>query len=125
MLLFDDFNSDPLAGPPSPLPTVNAIPGQHVLSLPLSPATRGVLLRLRGNQQTCQMILRTRSMGVRQGYRAQVTVAPDWRTLNLLLTDFQPFGGVLRRFPRPEAVYGYGIVATGPEQPQIDRVSFY
>lgn len=125
MMLFDDFSADPQPLAPRPVPYAPAIPGQHVLRLPLAATTRGVLLRLRGNGQACQMILRTRPMAPHQGYQTEFPAPTEWRTLNLLLSDFQPIGGVLRRAARPEALYGYSIQSGSPEAPEITRVSFY
>lgn len=68
------------------------------------------------------MILTTRVMGPHQGYEHGFTAPPDWITLNLFLSDFRAFGGVLRRTPRPEALHGYAIEPAGI---QIGRVSFY
>lgn len=119
MMLFDDFSSDPDM-PIAPARPVR--PGLHVLQVPLSSEARGVLLRLRGEGQSCRMILTTRAMGPHQGYEHWFIAPRDWTTLNLFLSDFRPFGGVLRRTPRPEALHGYAIE---PAALQIGRVSFY
>lgn len=125
MMLFDDFHADPLtplAADSHPQPVLN---GVHVLRRPLSAGTRGILIRLRGVGQVCSMVLRTSTMGPDQGYQTLFNAPPDWRTLNLLLTDFHPVGGVLRRFPRPEALQSYAIRPDDTPDLTISRVSFY
>ncbi len=100
-------------------------PGLHILLLPLSAAARGVLLTTRGCGQACRVILRTRSMQREQGYIARFSAPLDWQTLNLSFADFHPRGGVLRRHPRPEALYGYAVQSDTSADFSVARVSFY
>ncbi|THD72805.1 hypothetical protein E7681_12815 [Thalassobius vesicularis] len=118
MMIFDDFTEDRPVMPERP---AAAPPGFHVLRLPLLPTTRGVLISLRGADTHCRMILRTQAMRPEQGYAAQFVAPHDWQTLNLQLAQFQPFGGVLRRLPRPEALNAYAILG----DVTLGRVSFY
>lgn len=121
MMLFDDFTPEAQA---EPGPLGSAIPGAHVLTVPLSARTRGVLLSLPGDACPCRMILRTRVMGAHQGYVRAFTSPDRPGTVNLLLSEFQPVGGVLRRLPRPEAIHSYALHS--PEGALIcTRVSFY
>ena len=123
MMLFDDFPPEPIPEVPAPARTV--IPGAHVLRLPLSARTRGVLLSVPAAAQPCRMILRTRAMGAHQGYVRDFSGLETAGTINLLLTEFQPVGGVLRRLPRPEAIHSYAL--HGPQGAALacTRVCFY
>jgi hypothetical protein len=131
MLLFDDFALEPepiFAASPAP-PPEPALPPRAAGELirivrPLAAETRGVLITLGGQAGRCSMILRTATMRPRQGYRADLTVTPHWQTVNLLLSDFTPIGGVLRRLPRPEMLHSYAIL---PESGRVNltRVRFY
>lgn len=132
MLLFDDFAPDPTpvrVGPkPSPDPACAKLPlaGGELIGIvtPLSAKTRGVLVTLKGDAGDCTMILRTSAMRPGQGYQARLMANPDWRTVNLLLSDFRPVGGVLRRMPRPEALCSYAILPTAGDI-FFARVRFY
>ncbi|WP_420569564.1 hypothetical protein [Thalassovita sp.] len=131
MLLFDDFALEPApvcagtpALPPEPAEPPRAAGGLVRIVRPLATNTRGVLVALSGEAEACAMILRTASMRPGQGYRAELPVTRDWQTVNLLLSDFTPIGGVLRRSPRPETLHSYAIL---PEDGPVNltRVRFY
>lgn len=132
MLLFDDFASDPapvLLGPKTPPVSVRPAPsfaGGDLIRIvtPLPVKTRGVLVTLQGDAGDYAMILRTAAMRPGQGYQAQLMASQDWSTVNLLLSDFRPIGGVLRRLPRPEALCSYAILPAAGDV-RIARVRFY
>jgi hypothetical protein len=132
MLLFDDFALEPepvfapVAALPDPDPAELPRPAGEVIRIvrPLPAKTRGVLITLRGNATSAAMILRTGTMRPGQGYRAVLNVTAHWQTVNLLLSDFSPVGGVLRKHPRPSALRSYAVLPQGG-QISLTRVRFY
>ncbi len=132
MLLFDDFALEPeavLAGhvvPPPPEPAMPARLAGEVIRIvrPLPAKTRGVLVSVKGHAEECAMILRTSTMRPGQCYQAKLNVRAEWLTMNLLLSDFSPKGGVLRRQPRPETLHSYAILPSAGAV-SITRVRFY
>jgi len=142
MMLFDDFVPDPEEHRPlrgvkrkdlltpaqsefraDPTPSDG---GLIRIVTPLSPRTRGVLLTLRGETAKAEMILKTDTMREMQCYRAELSVQPEWKTINLLWSDFRPVGGVLRRLPRAEVIRSYAVRSQRTDEPLlINRVRFY
>lgn len=91
--------------------------------------TRGVILNVRGNDQTYFVHLRTSGTILPwQYYQAPFEVTQDWQEVRLPFETFVASGGFLRETPVSKAVRSLAIVAFGRDHDadlSIRAVGFY
>jgi hypothetical protein len=84
--------------------------------------TKGIFVKVRGNDQRYFVHLRTNAMVFPwQYYQASFTVTRSWKEIRLPLSAFKPSDSSLRAVPAPGAIKSVGIVAYGRDhQAEID-----
>ena len=90
---------------------------------------RGVILKVRGNQQ--QYYIHLRSSGTLlpwQYYQAEFQATDQWQTVKIPLESFDPSGRWLRKQISPGSIRSIGVVAFGRDHSadiQISEIGFY
>lgn len=90
---------------------------------------RGVILKVRGNQQ--QYYIHLRSSGTLlpwQYYQAEFQATDQWQTVKIPLEIFVPSGKWLRAQIKPGSIRSIGVVAFGRDHSadiQISEIGFY
>lgn len=84
--------------------------------------TKGIIVKVRGNDQRYFVHLRTTAMVFPwQYYQAPFTATRSWKEIRLPLSAFKPSDGSLRAAPAPGSIKSIGIVAYGRDhQAEID-----
>ncbi len=84
------------------------------LDAPLPAAAKGVVLNVRGNDQTYFVHLRTSGTILPwQYYQASFEVSGNWQEVRIPFRDFAPSGRLLRKTPDASAVRSLAVVAFG------------
>ena len=99
------------------------------LDLPLVAGLQGVILNVRGNNQTYFIHLRTTGTLLPwQYYQAPFKVSSDWQEVRIPFSAFTASGRLLRRTPAVEALRSLAVVAFGREHTadlSVRAVGFY
>jgi hypothetical protein len=102
---------------------------RRFLSTPLPDNAKGIILRVRGNNERYFVHLRT--SGTRlpwQYYQAGFAVSEDWKEIRIPFSDFKAEGGLLRKEPKPTSLRSVGIVAYGRDhqaEVEVSEMAFY
>ena len=92
-------------------------------------SVRGVILKVRGNQQ--QYYIHLRSTGTLlpwQYYQAGFQTTDQWQTVKIPLETFVPSGKWLRKMIKPRSIRSIGVVAFGRDHSadiQVSEIGFY
>lgn len=105
------------------------IQARRRLDAPLPAATQGVVLSVRGNDQTYFVNLRTTGTLLPwQYYQAAFEVSQSWQEIRIPFDAFIPSGRLLRKIPKTEDVRSIAIVAFGRDHSAdlvVRAVGFY
>ena len=84
------------------------------LDAPLPDTARGVILSVRGNDQTYFVLLRTRRTILPwQFYQASFEVSNTWQEVRIPFNEFAPYGGLLRQSFDVGTVRSLAVAAFG------------
>jgi hypothetical protein len=99
------------------------------LDTPLPATVRGVVLNVRGNDQTYFIHLRTtRTLFPWQFYQASFEASDTWKEVRIPFDDFAPYGRLLRRTFDVKAVRSLAVAAFGRDHTadlSVRTVGFY
>tara|TARA_A100000164_G_C21748915_1_gene696027 strand:+ start:92 stop:592 length:501 start_codon:yes stop_codon:yes gene_type:complete len=81
----------------------------------LTKSSKGIKLKVRGNNKKYYIHLRTPKMLPWQYYQASFTVNNDWKEIYLLFSEFKRSGWTLSKNVNPEKITTIAVVAFGEE----------
>ena len=105
------------------------IQARTTLDAPLPATAQGVILNVRGNDQTYFIHLRTtRTLLPWQFYQASFEVSESWQEVRIPFADFNPYGRLVGRTFNVESVRSLAIAAFGRDHSadlSVRAVGFY
>ena len=129
---FDASGDQPILRLTGKVSTANRggfIQARTKLDAPLPATAQGVILNVRGNDQTYYVHLRTtRTVLPWQFYQASFDVSETWKQVRIPFDDFAPYGGLLRKTFDAKAVRSLAVAAFGRDHVadlSVRAVGFY
>lgn len=129
---FETFEDQPILHLTGKVSTANRggfIQARRKLDAPLPAATQGVVLNVRGNNQTYFIHLRTKGTVLPwQYYQASFEVSDTWQEVRIPFDAFTASGRLLRKTPDVGALRSLAVVAFGRDHSadlSVRAVGFY